>query len=64
MTAEYKLNLPTKTLEDADANAKTVLEKAKARVGFIPNMYAAMVNSPGLLETYLDGYDRFRKESG
>jgi hypothetical protein len=33
-------------------------------VGFIPNMYAGMANSPGLLETYMDGYDRFRKDSG
>jgi uncharacterized peroxidase-related enzyme len=27
-------------------------------------MYAGMANSPGLLETYMDGYDRFRKDSG
>jgi AhpD family alkylhydroperoxidase len=27
-------------------------------------MYANMVNSPGLLETYLFGYDRFRSQSG
>ena len=27
-------------------------------------MYANMINSPGLLETYLHGYDVFRKESG
>lgn len=64
MTAEYKLTLPAKTLENADPEAKAVLAKAKARVGFIPNMYAGMANSPGLLETYLDGYDRFRKSSG
>lgn len=64
MTADYKLSLPAKTLENADPNAKAVLEKAKAQVGFIPNMYATMVNSPGLLETYLDGYSRFRKDSG
>ena len=64
MTAEYKLTLPAKTLENADPKAKVVLEKAKAQVGFIPNMYAGMANSPGLLETYLDGYHRFRKDSG
>ena len=64
MTAEYKLTLPAKTLENADPRARAVLEKAKAQVGFIPNMYAGMANSPGLLETYLDGYDRFRKGSG
>jgi AhpD family alkylhydroperoxidase len=27
-------------------------------------MYAAMANSPALLETYMDGYDRFRNDSG
>jgi uncharacterized peroxidase-related enzyme len=64
MTAEYKLALPIKTLDNADPKARTVLEKAKAQVGFIPNMYAGMANSPGLLETYLDGYARFRAESG
>lgn len=41
-----------------------MLETAKAQMGFVPNMYANMVNSPGLLETYLFGYNRFRSESG
>lgn len=64
MTSEYKLTLSPKTLHNADPKAKAVLEKAKAQVGFIPNMYAGMANSPGLLQTYMDGYDRFRKDSG
>lgn len=64
MTAEYQLTLPFQTLQDAEPRAREVLEKAQAQVGFIPNMYAGMVNSPGLLETYLDGYERFRKDSG
>lgn len=64
MKSEYRLNLPPKTLDNADPKSRTVLEKAKAQTGFIPNMYAGMANSPGLLETYLDGYIRFRKESG
>ncbi len=64
MTAEYKLNLPTQTLDNSDPAAKAVLQRAKAQVGFIPNMYGGMANSPGLLETYLDGYERFRKGSG
>lgn len=41
-----------------------MLEQALAQVGFIPNMYALMVNSPGLLKTYLEGYAQFRQESG
>ncbi len=64
MTSEYKLTLPPQTLDNADAKARAVLERARAQVGFIPNMYAGMANSPGLLQTYLDGYDRFRKDSG
>ncbi|NNM56830.1 carboxymuconolactone decarboxylase family protein [Acidocella sp.] len=64
MTAETKLTLPAQTLESAAGPARKVLEKAMAQAGFIPNMYANMVNSPGLLETYLDGYARFRAESG
>jgi uncharacterized peroxidase-related enzyme len=64
MNSEYKLDLSPKSLQDADLEARAVLEKAKAQVGFIPNMYAGMANSPGLLETYIDGYDRFRRNSG
>jgi uncharacterized peroxidase-related enzyme len=30
----------------------------------VPNMYTFMANAPGLLETYMDGYTRFREESG
>ncbi|MFC3677159.1 carboxymuconolactone decarboxylase family protein [Ferrovibrio xuzhouensis] len=64
MSAEYKLSLPFQSLETADPNAKAVLEKAKAQLGFIPNMYAGMANASGLLDTYLVGYARFRKDSG
>lgn len=53
MLSEYPLTLAPKTLDDADSDARAVLEKAKAQVGFIPNMYARMANSPGLLATYL-----------
>jgi uncharacterized peroxidase-related enzyme len=63
MTSEYKFTLSPKTLSNADPKAKAVLEKTKAQAGFMPNMYAGMVNSPGLLETYLDGYARFCKDS-
>ena len=64
MLSEYQLTLPALDLASTDARGQAVLEKAKAQVGFIPNMYANMVNSPGLLETYLDGYSAFRNESG
>jgi len=61
VNAEYKTELAPVTEETADAEQATVLAAAKAAVGFIPNMYGGMVNSPGLLETYLDGYGRFRQ---
>lgn len=64
MTENATLSLSPVTLENADPRAKSVLEKAKASVGFIPNMYAGMANSPGLLQTYLDGYGAFRAHSG
>jgi uncharacterized peroxidase-related enzyme len=61
MSAEYKTKLPPVTEASANPDQAKILAKAKAAVGFIPNMYAGMVNSPGLLETYLDGYARFRQ---
>ncbi|MBA7477806.1 hypothetical protein ES707_13221 [subsurface metagenome] len=48
MTAEARLTLPQLTLDSADAGSRPVLEKAKAQVGFIPNMYKGMANLPGL----------------
>jgi uncharacterized peroxidase-related enzyme len=64
MSSTRALTLPAHTLSSDSAPIRAVLEKAKEQVGFLPNMYANMVNSPGLLETYLFGYNRFRKESG
>lgn len=61
---KFTASLPYMTLEGAEPRAREVLKAAKAQVGFIPNMYAAMVNSPGVLETYLKGYALFRGESG
>lgn len=52
------------TLDIADAEQKEVLDAARKAVGFIPNMYANMVNVPGVLSTYLHGYAAFRQESG
>lgn len=48
----------------AEGAQKQVLDKAKAQVGFIPNMYANMANAPAVLDTYLHGYGLFRSESG
>jgi uncharacterized peroxidase-related enzyme len=64
MLAEYQITLPAQTIETANAGAKKVLEEARAKLGFIPNMYARMANCPSLLETYFHGYGLFRSQSG
>ena len=64
MPAEYRLSLPPRTLDTAEPRAREALEKAQASIGFIPNMYATMATSPGLLETYQTGYAAFRTGSG
>jgi uncharacterized peroxidase-related enzyme len=64
MEKTARLDLPPVTLENATGPAKSLLENVQKQTGLIPNMYANMANSPGLLETYLDGYKRFREDSG
>lgn len=59
-----KLDLPSQRLESTSGKARELLETAKTRLGFIPTMYANMANVPGLLETYLVGYENFRQEGG
>lgn len=49
---------------DAQGAQKEILDTALKQVGFIPNMYANMVNAPAVLSTYLHGYGLFRSESG
>lgn len=61
---KYQISLPKITSENADPQARIVLDDAKANMGMVPNMYANMANSPGLLTTYSDGYNRFREKSG
>lgn len=58
------LSIPPVTLESPDQRARALLQEAKRKLGFVPNMYAAMANSPGLLETYMKGYAAFREDSG
>jgi uncharacterized peroxidase-related enzyme len=64
MHAEYKLTLPP--LDDADAEplAAERMQEAQRTLKFVPNMYRVMANSPGLLDTYLHRYARFRELSG
>jgi uncharacterized peroxidase-related enzyme len=64
MPADYQLKLTAKTIEDAAPKARAGLQQAQEKLGFIPNMYARMANSPGLFEAYQQGYAVFRAESG
>ena len=64
MTALATTDLPMLTLESAPPEGRAVLERARQQIGMIPNMYGYMAHIPGLLETYLFGYDKFRRESG
>lgn len=58
------LDVPLLTAATAEAPATARLDAAQAKLGFVPNMYGAMAHLPGLLATYLDGYEAFRRESG
>lgn len=64
MLSEYKTTLALRTVKDAEGLAKTLLEATQEKLGFVPNMYYAMANSPGLLNTYMQGYGAFREKSG
>ncbi|WP_134021289.1 carboxymuconolactone decarboxylase family protein [Modicisalibacter xianhensis] len=64
MTNHYTLSLNPKSADDADPQAQPMLEQARASLGMVPNMYANLANSPGLLSTYLHGYECFRQDSG
>lgn len=60
----YKMNTPLVELATANETQKDLLITAKKENKMIPNMYKAMVNSPGLLDTYMHGYKMFREGSG
>jgi len=64
MNAEYKTNLAPIADETATGQVKEIFEDTTAKLGFTPNMYRAMANSPGYLSTYLHGYTAFREASG
>ncbi|MET3115320.1 putative peroxidase-related enzyme [Pedobacter sp. CG_S7] len=61
---KFKTTLEKVTLDNANEAQKPLLENSQKQMSMIPNMYSNMVNSPGLMETYAVGYDRFRKNSG
>jgi uncharacterized peroxidase-related enzyme len=64
MTSSYLPTLHAVDVSAANDEQKPLLEQALKQVGFVPNMYANMVNVPAVLSTYLHGYGLFRKASG
>src|SRR5207247_474111 len=64
MAEKFQMRLPPQTLSSESPRIRGLLERARKYRGFISNHFALMANSPGLLETTLTGYKRFRKESG
>jgi len=63
MTAEFRVETSPVSDDKAQGKAKELLDGARAKLGFVPNMYRGMAVNPGLLSTYLHGYALFR-ESG
>ena len=64
MTLNYTLTLASKTLNNEEPAAEAILKQTKEKMGMVPNMYGTMANSPSMLETYTQGYSRFRENSG
>ncbi|MBL1277070.1 MAG: carboxymuconolactone decarboxylase family protein [Ectothiorhodospiraceae bacterium] len=50
-------------LEKANNEVKPLLQEAKNRIGYIPNIYGMVANSANLLKTYTAGDVDFRKNS-
>ena len=61
--SDYRLTLPPVGIDNAEPAVEELLQQAKSKLGFVPNMYANMANAPSLLKSYLFGYERFREES-
>lgn len=64
MSTVFKTRLPLRTAEDPNPAVSTPLKTVRQGMGMVPNMYAAMVNLPALLDTYNHGYSKFRADAG
>lgn len=63
MTYRIK-DLALHTIETASGKAKALLQSAKEKFGFVPNMYGGMAHDPGLFEAYVSSYNAFRADPG
>lgn len=64
MTKTAIIDMTPETLESATGEAQALLAGAKARLGFLPNMYGYMAKLPPILAGYLTSYDAFRTQAG
>ncbi len=61
----YKIkDLALHTIETATGKSKALLQSAKEKFGFVPNMYGGMAHEPALFEAYVSSYNAFRAECG
>ncbi len=58
------MEMTPETLEDSSGEAHALLESAKAKLGFVPNMYGYMAKLPPVLANYMSSYDAFRTQAG
>ncbi len=54
----YNLKFKPIELENATGKAKELLEDAKKRLGFVPNLYKNLANTPELLHSYFQLNER------
>jgi hypothetical protein len=63
MNNTYKISAKILDTTDSNISVEDLLEKVEGEFGFIPNMYKHMGSHSPMLETYLSGVSRFRKDS-
>lgn len=64
MTRAPLLDIIPETIETATGETHAMLAGAKARLGFLPDMYRYMAKLPPVLAGYLSSYDAFRSQAG
>lgn len=52
------------TIETAPEASKAGLQGAKQAFGFVPNLQTYMADSPALLNSYMQAWDNFHKQTG
>lgn len=64
MSKLKNIDIQPVTIGGAPQGSKKTLEQAQESLGFVPNMYGVMANSPALMNAYAGAYKAFREESG